>query len=106
MEIGVVSEIAMTLVFEGKIEEASSYLLASNIAKFENVRSSLKGNIESQLKISLFDQHVLEYCVPSALFCSRNNCVNGLHVVELGRARALADSMSCSSVLRKKRSIC
>ena len=83
----------------------SSYLLASNIAKFENVRSSLKGNIESQLKISLFDQHVLEYCVPSALFCSRNNCVKGLHVVELGRARALADSMSCSSVLRKKRSI-
>lgn len=53
MEIGVVSEIAMTLVFEGKIEEASSYLLASNIAKFEIVRSSLKGNIESQLKISL-----------------------------------------------------
>ena len=105
MEIGVVSEIAMTLVFEGKIEEASSYLLASNIAKFENVRSSLKGNIESQLKISLFDQHVLEYCVPSALFCSGNNCVKGLHVVELGRARALADSMSCSSVLRKKRSI-
>ena len=68
MEIGVVSEIAMTLVFEGKIEEASSYLLARNIAKFENVRSSLKGNIESQLKISLFDQHVLKYCVSSALF--------------------------------------
>lgn len=105
MDIGVVSEIAMTLVFEGKIEEASSYLLASNIAKFENVRSSLKGNIESQLKISLFDQHVFEYRVPSALFCSRNNCVKGLHV-ELGRARALADSMSCSSVLHKKRSIC
>ena len=33
-------------MFEGKIEEASYYLLASNIAKFENVRSSLKGNIE------------------------------------------------------------
>ena len=32
MEIGVVSEIAMTTVFEGKIEEASSYLLANNIA--------------------------------------------------------------------------
>ena len=88
MEIGVVSEIAMTLVFEGKIEEASSYLLASNIAKFEKLRSSLKGNIESQLKISLFDQLVLEYRVPSALFCGRNNCVKGLHVVELGRARA------------------
>lgn len=106
MEIGVVSEIGMTLVFEGKMEEASHYLLASNIAKFENERSSLKGNIESQLKISLFDQHVLEYCVPRPLFCSINNCVKGLHVVDLGRARALADSMSCSSVLRKKRSIC
>ena len=42
-------------MFEGKIEKASSFLLASNIAKFENVGSSLKGNIESQLKISLFD---------------------------------------------------
>lgn len=106
-KIGVVSEIARTLVFEGKIEEASSYLLASNIAKFENVRSSLKGNIESQLKIRYLTSMFLNTAFhASALFCSRNNCVKGLHVVELGRARALADSMSCSSVLRKKRSIC
>ena len=70
----------------------------ANIAKFENVRSSLKGNIESQLKISLFDLHVLEYRVLSALFCSRKTFVKGLLVVGLGRARsrALADLMSAA----------
>ena len=99
IEIDVVSEIAMTLVFEGKIEEASSYLWAK-IAKFESLRSSLKDNIESQLKISLFDQHILGYRALSALFCSRKNFLKGLCVVEFGRARALADLMSAQYSLK------
>ena len=103
VEIDVVSEIAMTLVLEGKMKEASAYLLDC-IAKFEDVRSSLKDNIESQLKITLFDQHILEYRVLSALFCVTGKPVKGLHVVELGRARALADLMSVQYSLKSEES--
>ena len=101
VELDVVSEIAMTLVLEGKMKEASSYLLDC-IAKFEDVRSSLKDNIESQLKITLFDQHILECRVLSSLFCITGKPVEGLHVAELGRARALADLMSVQYSLKSE----
>ena len=83
--------LACDVLSEGNTDlkhEAFLNLFAS-ISKCEEMRRFLVDN--DQFKISLLDQHIHSYYLLSALFCSNGNPDQGLYVVELGRARALAD---------------
>ena len=66
--------------------------LSKSIQKCEEMRVFLRDGDQS--KICFFDEHVSPYQSLSALFCSTGKHVEALSVVELGRARALADIMS------------
>ena len=66
--------------------------LRSSIDKCEKMRSFLGSN--DQFKISLLDKHSLSYHLLSAMFCFSGNAKEALSVLELGRARALADLIS------------
>ena len=88
------SHLSLTLdefCLKGNIHETVSNLLES-IKKSEEIRAFLMENDQS--KISFFDKHVSPYQILSSLFCSTGKHYEALHVVELGRARALADLMS------------
>jgi len=80
---------------EGNIDEAFVKLFGS-ILKFEDMRTFLGNN--DQFKVSFLDGgYIFIYRVLSELFCVTGNPSEGLCavcVVELGRARALADLMS------------
>ena len=87
-------ELALDVLLEGNtglLHEAFSNLLAS-IESCEKMRSFLQD--KEQFKISLLDKHSLSYNLLSALFCFTGNPNDALYVVELGRARTLADLMS------------
>ena len=56
------------------------------------MRTFLKDN--DQFKISFLDEHLYPYRLLSTLFCATGKHQEALSVVELGRARALADMMS------------
>ena len=74
-----------------KSQEALSWLFQS-IKKCEDLRGV---NAESDyIKISLADKFSFPYQLLSRLFCTTGNPRNALNVVELGRARALADLMA------------
>ena len=73
------------------IPEVEPNLLKS-IQKCEEMRVFLRD--KDQFKICFFDEHVSPYQRLSILFCSTGKHVEALYVVELGRARALADIMS------------
>ena len=66
--------------------------LLKSIKKSEEIRVFLRN--EDQFKISFFDEHVSPYRLLCKLFCLTGKHVEALYVVELGRARALADIMS------------
>ena len=76
---------------EGNVEEAFCYLFAC-LHKCENMRGLLTGN--DSLKISLLEVHILQYWALSKLLCDHGHDHAALYVLELGRARALADLMS------------
>ena len=84
-------QLAFVKYNEGKAREAISYLLSA-LQKAEHLRGFLGDN--DQLKISFIDKYVFPYWLLSYLFCVSGNFKEGLHVSELGRARALADLMS------------
>ncbi len=84
-------KLAWVKLFEGKTQEALSYLLSS-IQKCEDLQGFLRDN--DQFKISFLNENVYPYRQLSALFCSSGNPSEALYVSELGRARALADLMS------------
>ena len=86
----------------GLQHEAFSNLFAS-IEKCEKMRSFLHDN--EQFKISLLDRHIDAYELLSALFCFNGNPNEALYVVELGRARALADLMSAHYVVKQEISV-
>ena len=79
------------LLRKGDINEIFSNLFAS-ICKSEDMRVFLGDN--DQFKISFLDEHVSPYRILAALFCYCRNFDKALYVVELGRARALAELMS------------
>ena len=66
--------------------------LRESIDKSEKMRSFLGSN--EQFKISLLDLYGFSYRVLSAMFCRSGNAKEALSVLELGRARALADLIS------------
>ena len=78
---------------DGKIQEAISYFL-SCIEKCEKIHDSLCDN--DQFKISFADRNIRSYSQLSCLLCETRNPNEALHVLELLRARALADLMSAS----------
>ena len=80
-----------TIKLKGNVHEVVSNLVES-IKKSEKIRGFLRDN--DQLKISFLDNHVSPYHALSLLFCKTGKHYEALHVVELGRARALADLMS------------
>ena len=58
-----------------------------------------------EFKISFLDTHVFPYEWLSFLFCSIGSYIHALYVVELGRARALADLMSAQYSVEKHISV-
>ena len=76
---------------QGKIQEAIHYLLRS-VNKSEDLRWFLQGNDEFNIAFS--DVHDFPYRSLSAFFCFSGNGYDALYVLELARARALADLMA------------
>ena len=94
IELQFMSHLSLTLdLFEmkGNVDEEVSNLVES-IKKSEKLRGFLRDN--DHFKISFLDVHVSPYQRLSSLFCTIGKHDEALHVVELGRARALADLMS------------
>ena len=83
--------LTMDLLSEGNISEAFSNVVVS-IFTCEKMRGFLTEN--EQFKISFLDEHAVSYRLLSTLLCATRNHNEALYVVELGRARALADLMS------------
>ena len=75
---------------QGKIKEAFDYLVLS-FNKSEYLRSFLRGN--DQFKVALSDAHDFPYQSLSAYSCFSGNPYTALYVLELARARGLADLM-------------
>ena len=79
-------------LFQEKMQEAFHYLMLS-VNKSEDLRSFLKEN--DQFKISFSDVYDFPYRNLSAFFCvSSGMANNALYVLELARARALADLLA------------
>ena len=91
-EMTALADLAMTMLFEGNINEAKRSVLGS-IHKFEKIRSFMK-DADEQLKISLLNRHVQAYHLLCLLLYRTRNADKALYVVELGRARELAELMS------------
>ena len=97
-------QLAWLKISEGNFPEAYSYLLQS-IQKCEKLRSFL-GN-HDQFKISFSDkpEHAFPYWTLSDMLCSTGNHNEALYVLELGRARALADLLAAQYSVENQISI-
>ena len=91
-----------TLELTGNIDEAVSNFLAS-IQKCEQMRRFLRDN--DHFKISFLDMHMSPYKHLSFLFCSREKFNEALYVVELGRAKSLADMLSAQYCVSQEISV-
>ena len=89
---------ARAFLLEGNIHEAVSSLSLC-IGLLEKIRGFLR-NVD-EYKISLLDVHGSPYLLLSALYCVTGKANEALFVVELGRARALADIMSAQYSVEK-----
>ena len=78
-------------VSQVKFQEAFEVLLLS-VKRSEDLHGHLRDN--DQFKISFSDVREFPYQSLAALFVSLGNPNNALHVLELARARALADLMA------------
>ena len=97
--------LAHVLLSEGNIGsqyEAFSNLFTS-IEKSEKMRRVLPDN--EQIKISLLDRHINSYNSLSGLLCFSEIAERAPYLIELGRARALADLMSAHYSLKQEISI-
>ena len=94
--------LALDILAKGDIQKASSNLHAS-IYKNEDILGFLGES--DQFKIAFVDEHALCYQLLSKLFCDNGKPYDALYVVELGRARALADLMSVRYAVEKQISI-
>ena len=87
-EITCLGNLSMLKLSQGKIQEAFDYVLLS-MDKIESLRPFLREN--DQFKISFSDVHGPLYRRLSLFLCSSESPNNALYVLELARARALAD---------------
>ena len=92
-------KLSLVLLFEGRIHDAQSHLF-TNVRNCEKMQSFLKKN--ERFKILFFDQYSYLYQFLSHLLCITGDRYKGLDVVELGRARALADSMSAQYSVKEQ----
>ena len=83
--------LTLTKLSQEKFQEAF-FCLFRSIERCENLRGLNADN--DQIKISFADKHVFPYQGLSGLLCDAGNPISALYVVELGRARALADLMA------------
>ncbi|XP_078358260.1 uncharacterized protein LOC144643021 [Oculina patagonica] len=83
--------LTLTNLSQGKFDEAF-FCLFRSIERCEELRGFNADN--DHIKISFADMHVFPYQRLSRLLCDTGNPNNALYVVELGRARALADLMT------------
>ncbi|PFX32831.1 Tetratricopeptide repeat protein 28 [Stylophora pistillata] len=75
-----------------EVAEAKNFLIRC-IGKYEQIRTSLKGN--SEFKISLLEKHgTFPYQLLTRLLCDTEKFQEALYVEELGRARVLAELMA------------
>ena len=92
-EFQILCLLAMVKVYQGKVSQAFDCLLVS-IRKSESLRSFLGDN--DGFKVSFSDVHNSPYQSLCALFCLSGNPKpnHALYILELARARALADLMT------------
>ena len=90
-EFKILCHLTVVKLCQNKVEEAFNCLFLS-VSKSESLRSFLRNN--DDFKVSSADARDFPYRNLSAFFCLRGNPNHGLYVLELARARALADLMS------------
>ena len=90
-ELQLLSNLTVLKVFQEKMEEAFDCVRLC-VNKSEDLRGLLKDN--DQFQISFLDVHDFPYQTLSAFFCFSGNPNNALYVLELSRARALAELMA------------
>ena len=90
-EFKILCLLAMVKLRQDKVQEACHCMFLS-VRKSESLRSFLRNN--DDFKVSSSDVRDSPYQSLSAFFCIFENPKNGLYVLELARARALADLMS------------
>ena len=96
------ANMARAFLLEGNIHEAASSLSLS-IGLLEKIRGFLR-NVD-EYKISLLDKHGSPYLLLSALYCATGKPYEALYVVELIRAKALADIISAQYSVEKEISV-
>ena len=89
-EIYSLCSLTMVKLSQGKIQEAFDLMLLA-MDKTESLRAFLRDNDE--FKISFLDANDVPYKIVSLMLCLFGNSNNALYVLELARARALADLM-------------
>ena len=90
IEIQSLCNLSIVKISQGKIQDASACMLLS-MEKSEELRGFLRD--DDEFKISYSDVHDERYWSLSFGFCLLGNPNNALYVLELSRARALADLM-------------
>ena len=90
-EFTILCHLTVVKLCQYKVEEAFNCLFLS-VSKSESLRSFLRNN--DDFKVSSADARDFPYRNLSAFFCLGGNPNHGLYVLELARARALADLMS------------
>ena len=98
-EFNCLCSLASTMLAERKMQNAFKYFFES-IRKAEDLQVLLTDN--DQFKILLKEKHSFPYRKLSMLLCAAKNHNTALYVVELGRARALADLMAAQYSLEKQ----
>ena len=90
-EVDILANLTLVKLGQNKIQEAVDYLFLS-MDRSESLRKFLRNN--DDFKVSSSDTRDFLYRSLSAFFCFGGNPKHGLYVLELARARALADLMS------------
>ena len=106
-EIGNVEEelrfhgsLALFSILSEGITDKAFLNLRTCVDKFENIRGLLKDNDE--FKIFFSDQHAYPFELLTGMLCAAGKPSEALHVVELRRARVLADLMSAQYCVRNQ----
>ena len=92
-----------TVQLHGNVSDDAVTNLILSIRKCEVMRVFLRDN--DQFKITFLDEHASLYETLSVMFNVTGNIIQALEVVELGRARALADLTSTQYSVEKEISV-
>ena len=90
-EIRCLCNLTLVELSQGKMQEGYDYLFLS-MQRSEILRGFLRDN--DQFKISFSEVHDFPYQTLSLMYCLSGNSNKALYVLELARARALADLMT------------